>query len=149
MRGVVAFGRYLRSGDTVDIALGMAKAASNRVIAGQPCQYDLRIANVSHHVWNVKVILQMARWSPAQVPDQPSISLAMHCAAPPRHATRLECRFDWRTAPVFLVDAVAAPPDEFWVGEILTLQRYRVRALLCDHTGKQLDHLDIYQELEG
>src|SRR5262245_58310243 len=109
VRGVVAFGRYLRSGDADEIALGMAKAASNRVIVGQPCQYDLRVANVSPHAWNVKVTLQMARWSPAQVPDQPSISLAKHCAVPPRHATHIECLFDWCTAPVFTVDWVVSP----------------------------------------
>ena len=48
-----------------------------------------------------------------------------------------------------MVDKVASPPDECWVGEIKTLQRYVVSAILSDHTGKHLDKLDIYQELQG
>ena len=46
VQGAVAFVRYLRSQETIDIALGVFEAASSTVMVGQPCRYVIRIANV-------------------------------------------------------------------------------------------------------
>jgi hypothetical protein len=48
-----------------------------------------------------------------------------------------------------MVDAAVSTPDECWAGEVSTLQRYLVSAILCDQSGEHLDTLDIYQELQG
>jgi hypothetical protein len=149
IRGAVAFLRYLRAQDVIDIALGRFEASSSTVMVGRPCRYAIRIANVSAKIWDVRVILQMSSIRAAQGPAQPSASFAKHCTVHPRRATEIECHYDWRTAAVFMVDSVVSTPDEFWAGEVSTLQRYLVSAILCDHTGERLDALDIYQELQG
>jgi|SRR5882724_4413349 len=149
VQGAVAFMRYLRSQETIDIALGMFEASSSIVLVGRPCRYVIRIANVSGKVWDVKVTLQTSSIGAARVPAQPSASFAKHCTVLPRRATEIECHYDWHTAAVFMVDSAVSPPDEFCTAEILTLQRYLVSAILDDHTGEHLDTLDIYQELQG
>src|SRR5262245_21723581 len=146
--GAITFTRYLRSQETIDIALGVFEAASSTVVVGRPCRYVLRIANVSEKVWEVKLTFQMSSIRAAQIPAQPLASFAKRCSILPRRATEIECYYDWRTTAVFAVDSVASPPDDSWTGEIKTLQRYRVSAILCDHTGEHLDTLDIYQELQ-
>ena len=148
VQGAVAFVQYLRSQETIDIALGVFEAASSTVMAGRSCRYVVRIANVSEKVWDVKLTLQITSIRAAQIPAQPFASFAKHCIVLPRRATEIECHYDWRTAVVFMIDSVLSPPDEFWTGEIRTLQRYLVSAILCDHTGEHLDTLDIYQELQ-
>jgi hypothetical protein len=149
VQGAVAFKGYLRSQETIDIALGMFEASSSIVLVGRPCRYVIRIANVSGKAWDVKVTLQTSSIGAAQVAAQPSASFAKHCTMPPRCATEIECHYDWHTAAVFMVDSVVSPPDEFYIAEIKTMQRYLVRAILCDHTGEHLDTLNIYQELQG
>jgi hypothetical protein len=149
VRGAVAFGRYLCSQDTIDIALGMFEASSSTVMVGRPCRYVVRIANVSEKVWDVTVILQISSMRATQVRAQLSAGFAKHCTVLPRRATAIECHYDWRTASVFMVDSVVSPPDEFWIGEIKTGQHYVVSAILSARTGKYLDRLDIYQELQG
>jgi hypothetical protein len=149
IRGAVAFRRYLRARDAVDIALGRFEASSSTVMVGRPCRYVIRIANISAKVWDVTVILQISSMCAAQVPAQPSASFAKRCTVLPRRATEIECHYDWRTAAVFMLDSVVSPPDGCRTGEIGTLQRYLVRAMLCDHTGDPLDRLSIYQELQG
>ena len=91
----------------------------------------------------------MSSITPANSAAKPSVQFyqALRNSAASRHRDRIH--YDWRTTAVFMVDKVASPPDEFWTGEIKTLQRYVVSAILCDHTGKHLDKLDIYQELQG
>jgi hypothetical protein len=148
VHGAIALTRYLRSHETIDIALGMFEAASSTVMVGRPCRYVVRIANVSARVCEVKLTFQLFSIRATQIPAQPFASFAKHCSIPPRHATEIACYYDWRTTAVFMVDSVASPPDESWTGEIKTLQRYRVSAILCDHTGEHLDTLDIYQELQ-
>jgi hypothetical protein len=148
IRGAVAFRRYLHSQDTIDIALGLFEAASSTVVVGRPCRYVIRLANVSEKVWDVKVTLQLASMTAANVRAQPSTGFAKRCAVPRHHATEVECHYDWRTTAVFVVDEAASPPDECWIGEIKIAQRYVVSAVLSDHTGKHLDQLDIYQELK-
>jgi hypothetical protein len=147
VRGAVAFQRYLCSRDSIDIALGMVEASSSRVSIGQPCRYVIRLANVSAQVQTVKVTLEMSLHRAAPMSAELAASFTKHCTALPRRATQVECQYDWRSAAVFVVDSTVSPPDEFCEGEIKTLQRYRVRTILCDHRGKWLDHLDIYQEL--
>jgi hypothetical protein len=149
VRGAVAFRRYLRSQDTIDIALGLFEAASSTVMVGRPCRYVIRLANVSEKVWDAKVILQMSSMTAANVPAQPSANFARHYTIPPRRAIAIECHYDWRTTAVFMLGQIASPPDKFWMGEIKTGRRYVVSAILSDHTGKHLDQLDIYQELQG
>jgi hypothetical protein len=148
IRGAVAFQRYLRSQDTIDIALGLFEAASSTIIVGQPCRYLIRIANVSEKVWDGKVTLQMSSMTAANVPAQPSVRLTKHCTVLPRRATEIECHYDWRTAVVFMFDNSSSPPDECWQREIKTPQHYVVSAILSDPTRKHLDQLDIYQELQ-
>ncbi len=149
VRGVVAFRRYLRSQDTFDIALGLFEAASSTVMAGRLCRYVVRIANVSEKVVPVQVIIQMSSMTAANVPAPPAVNFARHCTIPPRRAMVIECHYDWRNTAVFIVDQAASRPDKFWIGEIKTGQRYVVSAILSDHSGKHLDRLDIYQELQG
>jgi hypothetical protein len=149
VRGVVAFRRYLRSRDTIDIALGLFEAASSTIMVGRPCRYVIRIANVSEKVAPVEVIIQMSSLAAANVPAPPSVHFARHCTIPPRRVVAIECHYDWRCTAVFIVDQIACPPDKFWMGEIKTGQRYVVSAILSDHSGKHLDQLDIYQELQG
>jgi hypothetical protein len=108
----------------------------------------IRIANVSEKVWDVKLTLEMSSRTAADVPAQISTSFAKHCTVLPRRAIDIECDYDWRTTVVFLVDTLASPPDQFWKGEINSLQRYVVRAILSDQSGKLLDSLEIYQELK-
>jgi hypothetical protein len=149
MRGAVAFQRYLRSQDTIDIALGLFEAASSTIMVGRPCQYVIRIANVSEKVWDVKVTLQMSSMTAANVPAQPSVCFSKHCTVLPRRATEIECHYDWRCTVVFMLDKSTSPPDECWQRELNFPQPYVVSAILSDSTGKYLDQLDIYQELHG
>jgi hypothetical protein len=149
IRGAVAFRRYLRAQDAIDIALGRFEASSSTVMVGRPCRYLIRIANVSAKIWDVRVTLQMSSMRAAQGPAQPCASFAKHCTVLPRRATEIECHYDWRAAAVFVVDSVVSIPDECWAGEVSTPQRYLVSAILCDQTGEHLDTLDIYQELQG
>jgi hypothetical protein len=149
VQGAVAFLRYLRSPETINIALGLFEAASSAVVVGQPCRYVIRIANVSEKVWDVKLTVEISSCTPANAAAKPYASFTKHCTVLLHSATEIEFHYDWRTTSVFMVDKVASFPDEFWMGEIKTLQRYVVSAILCDHTGKHLDKLDIYQELQG
>jgi hypothetical protein len=149
VQGAVAFVRYLRSPESIDIALGLLEAASSTVMAGQSCRYVVRIANVRARVWDVTLILEISPMTPANPATQPSVRFAKHCAILPRRATEIEFRYDWRSTVTVMIDHVAFPPDKFSRGEIKTGQRYRVSAILSDHTGKNLDQLDIYQELQG
>jgi hypothetical protein len=148
-RGVVAFQRYLRSQDTIDVALGLFEAASSTVMAGRRCRYVVRIANVSEQVVPVQVIIQMSSMTAANVQASPAVHFASHWTLRPRCAVVMECHYDWRTTAVFIVDQIASPPEIFWMGEIQTGQRYVVSAILSDRSGKRLDQLDIYQELQG
>jgi hypothetical protein len=149
MRGAVAFQRYLRSQDTIDIALGLFEAASSTVMVGRSCQYVIRIANVSEKVWDVKVTLQMSSMTAANVPARPSVRFTKRYTALPRRATEIECHYDWRRTVVFTIDKSTSPPDECWQREVNPPQLYVVSAILSDPTGKYLDRLDIYQELQG
>ena len=148
-QGAVAFVRYLRCRDTIDIALGVFEAASSAVVVGQSCRYVVRIANVSEKVWDVKLTVEFSSCTPANAAAKPSASFTKHCTVLLHCATEIEFYYDWRTTAVFMVDKVASPPDECWVGEIKTLQLYSVSAILSDDSGKHLDKLDIYQELKG
>jgi hypothetical protein len=147
VRGLVAFRRYLRSRDPIDVALGLFEAASTTVTAGQPCRYVIRIANVSDKVRDVNVTLQMSPMAAATVPAQPSASFSKRYTVQPRRATAVECYYDWRTTAVFMDDTMASPPDECRQGVVETSQRYVVSAILRDRTGRHLDQLNIYQEL--
>jgi hypothetical protein len=149
MRGAVAFRRYLRSQDAIDIALGLFEAASSTIMVGRPCRYVIRIANASEQVWDVKVTLQMSPMTAAHVPAQPSGRFTTHCTVLPRRATEIECHYDWRSTVVFTIDKSPAPPDECWQRELNPPQLYVLSAILSDPTGKYLDQLDIYQELQG
>jgi hypothetical protein len=149
VRGAVAFWRYLRSQDTIDVALGWFEAASSAVMVGQPCRYVIRIGNVSEQAWDVNITLQISPMATADVSALPCASFTKHCTVPPRRVTEIACHYDWGPTMMFIVDTVASPPDASWTGEIKPLQRYLVSAILCDHTGKPLDQLDIYQELHG
>jgi hypothetical protein len=149
MRGAVAFQRYLRSQDTIDIALGLFEAASSTVMVGRSCQYVIRIANVSEKVWDVKVTLQMSSMTAANVPARPSVRFTKRYTALPRRATEIECHYDWRTTAVFTFDKRTFPPDESWQQELKPPQRYVVSAILSDPAGENLDQIDIYQELQG
>jgi hypothetical protein len=149
VHGALTFTRYLRSQETIDIALGMFEAASSTVMVGRPCRYVVRIANVSEKVWDVKLTVEISSCTLANAAAKPSASFTKHCTVLLHSATEIEFHYDWRTTAVFMVDKMASSPDEFRMGEIKNVQRYVVSAILCDHTGKHLDKLDIYQELQG
>jgi hypothetical protein len=149
IRGAVAFRRYLHSQDTIDIALGLFEAASPTTMVGWPCRYVIRVANVSEKAWHVNVILQVSSMTVEPVPALPSVRFTKHCIMLPRRTTVIECHYDWRTTVVFMFDKSPSPPDESWQRELKTPQRYVVSAILSDPTGKRLDQLDIYQELQG
>jgi hypothetical protein len=148
VRGAVAFQRYLRAQDPIDIALGLFEAASFTIVTGRPCRYVIRIANISEKVTPVKVIMQISSMTAANVPAPPSANFASHCTIAPRRAMAIECHYDWRNTAVFIVDQMVSPPDQFWIGEIKIGQRYIVSAILFDNCGNHLDQLDIYQELQ-
>jgi hypothetical protein len=95
------------------------------------------------------VIIQISSISAVSVPAPPSVNFATHCTVPPRRAVALVWHYDWRNTAVFIADQRASPPDTFWMGELPTPQRYVVSAILSDLTGKHLDQLDFYQELQG
>jgi hypothetical protein len=149
VQGAVAFVRYLRSPETIDIALGLFEAASSTVMVGQSCRYVIRIANVHARVWDVTLILEIFPMTLANPAAQPSVRFAKHCAILPSRATEIEFHYDWRSTVTVMIDHVTSSPDIFSRGEIMTGQRYRVSAILSDHTGKHLDQLYIYQELQG
>ena len=149
VQGAVAFIRYVRSRDTIDIALGVFEAASAAVVVGQPCRYVIRIANVSEKVWDVKLTVEISSCTPANASAKPSASFTRHCTVLLHSATEIEFHYDWRTTTVFMVDKVASSPDEFRMGEIKTGQRYVVSAILCDHTGKHLDKLTFISSCRG
>jgi hypothetical protein len=149
VQGAITFTRYLRSQETIDIALGLFEAASSTSIVSRPSRYVIRIANVDASLWNVIVILEISPHTPALPAAKPSVWFAKHCAMLPSRATEIEFYYDWRSTVTFMIDHVASPPDRFSMGEIKTGQRYCVSAILSDGTGKHLDQLDIYQELRG
>jgi hypothetical protein len=149
VRGIVAFRRYLRSPDTVDIALGMFEAASSAVMVGRPCRYIVRIANVGEKVQDVQLIVEISSSSPAHSAATPCMRFATHCSIPANRATEIVFHYDWRSAVAVMVDNVASRTDTCWAGEFKTQQPYVVSAILADHTGKRLDRLTIYQELRG
>jgi hypothetical protein len=149
VQGAVAFVRYLRSPETIAIALGLFEAASSTVMVGQSSRYVIRIANVHARVWDVTLSLEISPLTPANPAAQPSVRVAKHCAILPRRATEIEFHYDWRSTVTVMIDHVAFPPDIFSQGEIKTGQRYCVSAILSDRTGKHLNQLDIYQELQG
>jgi hypothetical protein len=115
---------------------------------GWPCRYVFRIANISEHAWDVNVTLQVASMTVEPVPATPLARFTKHCIVRPRRTTEIECHYDWRTTVVFTFDNSPSPPDECWQQELQTPQRYGVSAILTDPTGKRLDQLDIYQELQ-
>ena len=149
VRGIVAFRRYLRSQDTIDIALGLFEASSSTVMAGHLCRYVVRVANVSEQVTPVQVSIQISSMTAANLPASPAVNFASHYTIPSRRAMAIECHYDWRNTAVFMIGRMTSVPDRFWMGEIKTGQRYVVSAILSDHSGKHLDQLDIYQELQG
>jgi len=149
MRGAVAFRRYLHSQESIDIALGLFEAASSTIMVGWPCRYVIRIANVSDKARHVNVTLQVSPMTLEPAPAPPSVRFTKHCVVPPRRTTGVECLYDWRTTAVFMFDERPSPLDESWQRELKTPQRYVVSAILSDHSGKHLDQLDIYQELQG
>ena len=149
VRGIAVFVRYLRSQETIDIALGVLEADSSAVRVGRPCRYVIRIANVSERVWDVKLTLEISSSTPANPAVKPCARFGKHCSVPASRATAIEFHYDWRSTVAVTVDQVASLPDECWVGEIKALQPYIVSAILADHNGKQLDKLEIYQELKG
>jgi hypothetical protein len=149
VRGAVALRRYLHWQDTIDIAIGLFEAMSSTTMVGGPCRYVIRIANVSDNTWHVTVTLQVSAMTLGPMPAPPSVRFSKHWSIPPRCTTAIECVYDWRTAAVFMVDESPSAPDEFWQLELKTPQRYVVSAILSDLTGKHLDQLDIYQELQG
>jgi hypothetical protein len=148
-QGIVTLWRHLRSRETIDLALGGFQATSSVVVLGQPCRYVMRIANVSGNTREVKLTLEIRPMIPPDAATEPSSGFAKHYRVMPRHGIEVEFHYDWSTTGVFMADMLASPPDERWVGEIKTNERYIVSARLCDHSGKQLDRLDIHQELKG
>jgi hypothetical protein len=149
VQGIVAFRRYLRSPDTVDIALGMFEAASSAVMIGRPCRYVVRIANVGEKVQDVQLTVEISSSSPAHSAATPFARFATHCSILPNRATEIAFHYDWRSAVAVMVDKVVSRTDACWAGEVKTQQPYLVSAILADHTGKRLDRLAIYQELRG
>jgi hypothetical protein len=148
-QGTVAFVRYLRSRETIDVALGMFEAASSAVVVSVPCRYRVRLVNVSEKVCDVKMAVEISSGTPAHSAAKPCARFAKQCSIPANCATEIEFHYDWGSAVMVTIDHVASPPDEFWLGEIKPQQRYRLSAILSDHTGKHLDQLVIYQELQG
>jgi hypothetical protein len=140
--------RFLRSQETIEIALGVFEASSSAVVVGRPCRYLIRIANLSENIREVTLALEISSTPPENSPASPTASFAKHCSLPPRRAIEITWHYNWHASGVFMVDKVASPPDEICRGEIKTHQRYLVSATLCDRSGKQLDRLDIYQELK-
>jgi hypothetical protein len=149
VQGTVAFVHYLRSQETIGLALGVFESSSSTVMVGRPCHYRIRIANVSETVWDVKVTLEISSSTPAHPAAKPSARFATHCTILPHRTTEVGFHYDWHASAGVIVDKVASPPDECWMGEIQTAPRYRVSAVLSDQTGKHLDRLDMYQELKG
>jgi hypothetical protein len=148
-QGTVACVRYLRSQETIDVALGMFEAASSAVVVSRPCRYMVRLVNVSEKVCDVKMAVEVSSATPADSAAKPCARFAKQCSIPAKCATAIEFHYDWCSTVMVTIDRVASPPDEFWVGAIKPQQRYRLSAILSDHTGKRLDKLVIYQELQG
>jgi hypothetical protein len=80
---------------------------------------------------------------------KPWARFAKRCTILPRRTVEIGFHYDWQASAGVIVDNVASPPDECRMGERQTAPRYRVSAVLADHTRKHLDRLDIYQELRG
>jgi hypothetical protein len=109
----------------------------------------IRIANMCEQAWDVNVTLQVSSMTAEPGPAPLLVRFTKRCIVLPRGTTELECHYDWRTTAVFMFDKSPSPPDESWQQEIKTPQYYVVSAILSDPTGKRLDQLDIYQELQG
>jgi hypothetical protein len=145
-RGTVAFVRYLRMRETIDVALGVFEAESSTVAVGRPCHYLIRIVNVSHKLLDVNLILEWISNPAPDHPTRPSARVEKYLTIPPLGAMALECHCDWGTSAIFAGDTGATPAHSFWVGEMKPQQLSIVRATLCDMTGNALDTLEIYQE---
>jgi hypothetical protein len=149
VQGVSVFLRYLHSGESIDIALGLFETASSSVVVGEPCRYLIRIANVSGKTWEVRLAVKISPLAPQNYPMQHYACFAKQVTVQPRRATQIEVHYDWLTEADLVCDDVASPPDEFRRGEVDALQLYAVSASISDPAGKSLDRLTIYQELKG
>ena len=149
VRGAVAFGRYLRSRDTIDIALGLFEAASSGVTVGRSCRYTIRIANISEKVWDVKLTVEISLYIKTSLAAEPCARFTKHCSILPSRATEIEFHYDWRSTVTVMVDKVTSPPDACWQRQINDPQRYIVSAILADHNGKHLDTLEILPGVAG
>jgi hypothetical protein len=109
----------------------------------------IRVANVSEKACVVNVAFQVAPMTMELQLAPPVVRFRMHCIVPPYSATVIECQYDWHSTAVFTLDQNSFPPDESWQQKLKTPQRYVVSAILLDLTGRCLDQLDIYQELQG
>ena len=91
VQGAVAFIRYLRSPETIDIALGLFEAASSAVVVGQPCRYVIRIANVSEKVWDVKLTVEIPAMYSCKCGCETLCEFhqTLHCAVAQRHRDRI------------------------------------------------------------
>ena len=127
IQGAVACQRYLRSQDTIEIALGLFSAASSTMRLGWPCRYIIRMANISEQACEVKVTLQVSSMTMEPAPATPLARFTKHCIVPPRRTTEIECHYNWRTTAVFMLDNSPSPPDEFWQQEIKTAALRRQR----------------------
>jgi hypothetical protein len=76
VQGAVAFMRYLRSQETIAIALGLFEASSSTVMVCWPCHYMIRIANISTKVQDVKVTLAILSSTPANSTAKPAACFA-------------------------------------------------------------------------
>jgi hypothetical protein len=148
-QGAVAFVHYLRSQETIDIALGAFEATSPTVAVGRPCRYVIRIANASGKIWEVKLVVEI---SPLAHQDHPARYYAWFIKSitvPPHRTTRIEVDYDWQAKVDFMFGSVAFPPDEFRKGEVDAPQPYAVSASLSDPAGSSIDKLTVYQELQS
>jgi hypothetical protein len=148
-QGTIAFGRYLRSRETIEVAFGMFEAASSAAVVGRTCRYMVRLVNVSEKVCDVKVAIEVCSVTRENGAAKPCARFAKECSIPAKCATAVEFQYDWGSTVLVTIDHAVSPPDEFWLGQIRPQQRYSLSATLSDYTGKRLDQLVIYQELQG
>jgi hypothetical protein len=141
--------QYLRSQETIDIALGAFKAASSTVVVGRPCRYVIRIANISGKIWEVKLVVEISPLAHQNYPTRYYAWFTKRITVPPDRTTRIEVDYDWHTKVDFMFGNVAFPPDEFRKGEVDAPQLFAVSASLSDPAGSSIEKLTVYQELTG
>ena len=145
--GGAAWLRYFVTEDPVTMGLGQFSADSPVALRGAANRYVVTITNATAERREVTLSMDIY---PAEAPVHPDRHYAFfvrRLKARAHASTRVEVDYDWGTKATFVVDDVAARPDDLWRGPFDRATQYAVSAVLLDGDGRRLELLTIYQRL--